>query len=249
LLISIALTSRSSSSPLVLRDPALDEHWQRALKCPVFPPPASFLFAPTHFAPADSKTFLVFDLQDHTPRRLLDILSSALCDADDVQLCPRCCSYRKPALDDASVPRLAEIFFAQTDASLAQLLAETHFVRIHDSLRRVVLPSVNLDPDKQQLSLDWRLLLQDLFYGELSMRRAARPWARYLSQRGKDGQTMVHRQGVDVYRLSSFDVRDLDEACERDGWIFWEMPDCETGWLTLHQVEKLRQFDLLKAPR
>jgi hypothetical protein len=115
--------------------------------------PQTFRFQPCVFMPEDSKTKLVLTLCDPAS------------DPSFIMANP------KPAAFPLDL--LADIFFdpgPEAASNRARLISDAHFVRYNDQLKCMRLPSLAIDTNARNLTLNWRQLCRDFLYDEWKCR-------------------------------------------------------------------------------
>ncbi|KAH7411623.1 hypothetical protein DE146DRAFT_243483 [Phaeosphaeria sp. MPI-PUGE-AT-0046c] len=119
---------------------------------PLYRPP-TFCFQPCVFMPEDSKTKLVLTLCDP---------------ASDPSL-----AMADPKPTTVPFDRLTDIFFdpgPAANSNRLRLINDAHFVRYNNQLKSMRLPSLVIDTNARNITLDWRLLYQKLLYDEWKCR-------------------------------------------------------------------------------
>ncbi|KAF2471232.1 uncharacterized protein BDR25DRAFT_285677 [Lindgomyces ingoldianus] len=204
----------------------------------------TFFFEATRFTPPDTKERAVLQLQEQPSAYessffMVDIKEGPTHRKYSLPfyLRRKCCKCTPPiesTLDLEYCNCLSDIFFAQTREDRTRLATSSHFVRFSKELRSSKLPAIELDVENRELSFDWRSLCQRFYYDELQTRRTMRPWLRELSPKQRAylldiGQKYLNGPSSHAVYVKVMEGRnvvngpELQEACQRDGWIFWDV--------------------------
>ena len=98
-------------------------------------------------------------------------------------------------------------------------IQKVSFLCFNDKLMSIRVPSIAINERAQAISLDWRLLCQKFYFEELKLRRAEKPWLRYLSRDLASGVVRVDALGEKEFPgIGSWAALENVD----DSWLFWD---------------------------